>query len=269
MKLYSTTDTAASLRKAYEEFTHVVLQRAYTLPRAVYFNTASLEDMVLSQYASWIPASESQLTKWRDSGGVLLELDETPQKSYPADVTVMVEAPFNMRRLNACNKRNTEYGVIPNPVSWSSHEGAVALRFPDSEVLRRIWGTAKGQPFTLPELAAETDVPVIDLRYLIRSLKPEEYWYVQKRLAPDLGGLKPAWEWLEAGATPRRAVRESGHKRQIDELGRLGYIGLKKCYHFPQEEPDWRKLYDIRQAALTDLANVRTLVESLPDHLAR
>ena len=268
MKLYSTTDIAASVKKAYEQFTHVVLNRGYTILKPVYFDTNKLAGLNCMQYASWIDASKPQLARWRNLGGILIEQDTHPKEDFPADVTVMVECPYDMDRLKKCNWRNNEYGVIPNPVSWSTHEECINLRFPTSDLLREIWTVAGGQPFTNGELATETGIPVSQLQYIKNALHPVEHWYIQKRLAPEREEMLPAWEWLEAGTVPKWKINESGHKSMIEELGKFGYINLKRYQHYPQEEPDWQTVDRKRERALSDLSAVRSLVATLPDHLS-
>jgi hypothetical protein len=268
MKLYSTTDIAASVKKAYEQFTHVILNRGYTILKPVYFKTATLDGLPVLQYASWIPASETQLARWKNLGGILIEQDTRPKDGYQTDVTVMVEAPYDMDRLKACNWRNNEYGVIPNPMSWSTHEECIDLRFPTADLLREIWTIANGQPFTNSELATETGIPISQLQYIKNALHPVEHWYVQKRLAPEREEMLPAYDWLESGMLTKNAIIESGHKSMIEELGKFGYIDLKRRMHYPAQEPDWQVVERKRQRALSDLAAVRSLVESLPDHLS-
>jgi len=269
MKLYSTTDVAASVIKAYEQFTHVVLNRGYTIIKPVYFNTAKLNDLPVLQYASWIPESFPQLKRWVSIGGVLIEQDTHPSDSFPkTDITVMVECPCDMDRLKRCNWRNNEYGVIPNPVSWSTHEESLDLRYPTADVLRDVWSAANGKPFTNSELSIETGIPVSQLQYIKNALHPKENWYVQKRLAPEREELIPAWDWLESGTIPKGKINESGHKPMVEELARFGYINLKRYMHYPAEEPDWAVVNRKRERALTALAEVRQLVESLPDHLS-
>jgi hypothetical protein len=158
--------------------------------------------------------------------------------------------------------------VIPNPVSWSTHEDCINLRFPTVEALRAIWTVAAGKPFTNTELSFETNIPISQLQYIKNSLHPVEHWYIQKRLAPEREEMMPAWDWLEAGTVPKWKIIESGHKSMIEELGKFGYINLKRYQHYAAEEPDWQVIERKRQRALNDLAAVRSLVESLPDHLA-
>ena len=268
MKLYSTRDIEASVRKAYEGFTHVALNRGYALLKPVYFKTGVLVDLPLMQYASWIPASESQLKRWKSIGGVLIEQDLHPGKEYKPDVTVMIECPYDKERLIACNFRNKDYGVIPNPVSWTTHEESVDLRLPPKEVLHPLWTVAAGKPFTLSELSRETGIPTNILQYVKNALHPEENWYIQKRLAPERQELLPAWDWLEAGTFPKGVIYLSGHMRYIEELAKFGYINLKKYFHFKEEEPDWEVVARRRNNALNELAEIRLLVESLPDHLS-
>lgn len=271
MKLFSTTDIAKSVRKAYEKYTHVVLNRAYGLHKPVYFDTGKLLDLKvpMSQYASWIPASKSQLTRWKNLGGLLIEQDLIPPEEFRSDVTIQVECPLSMDRLKSCHWRNDEYGVIPHPVSWSTHEDWIDLHHPSADALRELWTAAAGRVFSVSELSFEVNIPVSRLQYLKNSLKPQEHWYVQKRLAPERTEFLPAWDWLEAGEIPKSTITQSGFKPQIEEMARFGYINLKKMQHFPADEPDWRVVNRMRERALKDLASVRSLVESIPDHFQK
>jgi hypothetical protein len=153
-------------------------------------------------------------------------------------------------------------------MAWRTHEECVDLRHPPIDLLEAIWRVCGGKQMTNGELAQETGLPVHHVQYLKNSLKPEEYWYIQKRLAPERDEFVPAWDWLEGGAVPKRAVTEAGHKAQVEEMARFGYIGLKKMQHYPAGEPDWKVLKKKRETALNDLAAVRSLIESLPDHLS-
>lgn len=264
MKLFTTSDVSKSVHAAHEQFTHIVLNRGYTLIRPVFFRTALLDDLPVHQYASWIPETESQLVKWNTSGGVLIVQDT--HLTVPGDVTVMVECPYAMDRLERVHGGNSEYGVIPHPVSWSTHEQCVDLRFPPADLLEAIWRVCGGHSMTNSELSAETGIPVPELQYVKNALKPVEHWYIQKRLAPERDEFVPAWDWLEAGVVPKRAVSESGFKAQVEEMARFGYINLKRMQHYPADTPDWHMIDRKREAALSDLASVRALVESLPAH---
>ncbi len=267
MKLFATDDISASVHKAHADFTHVVLNRGYTLIKPVYFKTVLLNDLPAYQYASWLP-TDSQLTGWRDNGGVLVEQDTHPKWVIRApDVTVTVECPYTMDRIEKCNQRNAEYGVLPRPVSWSTHEECIDLRFPVEDLLRDIWKAAAGQQMTNAELARETGIAVQHLQYMKNALCPRETWAVHKRLAPERDEFVEAYDWLEDGELPKGEITVSGYKSQIEEMARFGYITLKKMQKYAREEPDWRKMEKKREDALNDLAAVRLLVESLPNHL--
>lgn len=265
MKLFSTTDVAASVRKAYEQFTHVVLNRGYTTVKPVFFMSKTIADLPLCQYASWIPETAGQMRTWSAKGGVLIGQDT--HLGIPADVTVMVECPCDTDRLNRVHAANAEYGVIPHPKAWRTHEECLDLRHPPPDLLEAIWRICGGKEMTNAELAGETGLPVHQLQYVKNALKPVEYWYIQKRLAPERDEFVPAWDWLEGGPVTKQAVREAGFKAQVEEMARFGYIGLKKIQSYPAPEPDWKVLKKKRETALSDLAAVRSLVESLPDHL--
>jgi hypothetical protein len=265
MKLFTTTDVAASVRHAHDTFTHVVLNRGYTTLKPVFFMSKTIADLPLYQYASWMPETAGQLERWSKDGGVLISQDT--HQGFFGDVTVMVECPYDLDRIARVHDKNGAYGVIPHPKAWRTHEECVDLRSPPVDVLEAIWRICGGKQMTNSELAQETGLPVHHVQYLKNSLKPEEYWYIQKRLAPERDEFVPAWDWLEGGAVPKRAVVEAGHKAQVEEMARFGYISLKKMQHYPAEEPAWKVLKKKRETALSDLAAVRTLVDSLPDHL--
>src|SRR5260370_39772704 len=98
MKLFATDDISASVHKAHADFTHVVLNRGYTLIKPVYFKTVLLNDLPAYQYASWLP-TDSKLTGWRDNGGALREQNTRPKLGVRApDVTCDVGCPHNVER---------------------------------------------------------------------------------------------------------------------------------------------------------------------------
>ena len=265
MKLFTTTDVAASVRRAHEQFTHVVLNRGYTTIKPVFFMSKTIADLPIYQYASWLTETASQMARWMENGGVLIGQDT--HAPIAGDVVVMVECPYDTDRIERIMAGITEYGVIPHPMVWRTHEECVDLRHPPVDLLEAIWRVCGGKQMTNAELAQETRLPVLQLQYLKNSLKPVEHWYIQKRLAPERDEFVPAWDWLEGGPVPKRAVTEAGFRAQVEEMARFGYISLKKTHHYPDTEPDWKVLKKKRETALSDLAAVRSLVESLPDHL--
>ncbi|MFP3703362.1 hypothetical protein SB783_05115 [Paraburkholderia sp. SIMBA_009] len=118
------------------------------------------------------------------------------------------------------------------------------------------------------ELADAVDIPKQHVQYMRSSLKPVEKWEIKPRLRPESAALIPAWEWIGAGrSADKKEVRMCGHKAAVKEMARLGHIRLQKIQSYPEIEPDWGRLDKCRAKAITDLASVRSLVESLPDHL--
>ena len=264
MKLYSTTDIAASVRAAHKAFTHVVLNRAHTLHKSIPFATGVLLDLPVFMYKANTD-SERQLDDWQNKGGVLFTLDTHAGPGQ--DVTVMIECPYNLARLEAVNKDNSEYGVIPRPVSWTAYDEEIDMRFPETKFLQELWQHCGGREMSDSELSQASGWSVIQVRAMKNALKPKEHWYIQKRLAPERLEFLPAWEWLESGCIPRAAITNAGFRPQVEEMARFGYIGLKRLHHYPSETPNWRKLQKDRNEALKNLSDVRLLVESLPDHL--
>jgi len=264
MKLFSTTDLSASVHKAHAQFTHVVLNRAYTLHRPTVLDSTPLLDLPLYQYASWLP-SENQKARWQDGGGVLIDQDR--DTAWECDVTLFVECPLRLARIDQVTVATREYAVVPNPVSWTVYDEYVDLHTPTVEHLQELWQVCGGQNMTNGELSRESGWPISQVLYMKRVFKPKEHWYIQKRLAPERDEMLPAWDWLESGCTPRAAIGRAGHRAMVEEMARFGYISLKKLQHYPAETPNWREHRKNREQALKDLAAVRSLVESLPDHL--
>ena len=265
MKLFATTDISASVHKAHEDFTHVVVNRGFTLHKPIIFDSRALLDLPLNQHTPFIKESASQVDKWRAKGGVLIE--QSPYLGWECDVTVMVECPFEPKRLDKVMQCTQEYGVIPNPVSWAVYDEYVDLHTPITEHLEEIWRVCAGRQMSNSELADESGWPLSQVQYMKKVFNPKEHWYIQKRLAPEREEMLPAWDWLEGGCVPRSVVSEAGHRSMVEEMGRFGYVALRKLWHYPSETPNWRALRKAREAALKDLAAVRSLVDSLDDHL--
>jgi hypothetical protein len=267
MILYSTTDISASVHKAYEQFTHVVLNRKYSLHAPALFKSDKLLDLPLFQSASWLPSvSEKQEESWQSNGGVLINLDLVNYKV--CDVSLAVECPYSVHLVEKQARGAMQYTVIPNPGSWATHDDFIDLKFPIPDLLREIWTVCAGKAMTNVELAEAVGMPVAQIGFLKNALKPKEHWYIQKRLAPEDPLLLPAWDWLVSGCLPRNEVTKAGFRHQVESMSYSGHIDMKRMFHFPSDEPDWRKKRKEREAALKDLSDVRQLVESLPDHLA-
>jgi hypothetical protein len=264
VKMYQSTDIPASVHRAHEEFTHVVLNRSYTLHRPVLFDSSTLLDLPLCQTMPALDPDGRQTAKWKANGGVLVDTTNT---AWGCDALVFVECPLWLARLEQVTAATRGYAVVPNPVSWTVYDEYVDLHTPTCEHLREIWQVCGGQNMTNGEVARESGWPIQQVIYLKARLKPREHWYIQKRLAPEREEFMPAWDWLVSGCLPRNEIGRAGHRAMVEEMARFGYISLKKLQHYPAGEPDWRALRKEREQALKDLAAVRSLVESLPDHL--
>jgi hypothetical protein len=268
MNLFATTDITASVRKALDSFTHVSLARSYYNAHPVFYATGSLIDLPLFQYSKDVPATHSQLTRWEALGGVLIEAGRAvPEHDMRPDVTVMIDCPLSMFHIEKFHMRNMEYGVIPRPGSWKTADDTVEMLHPQVDVLLDIWPICRGQSMTVAELSRECGIPAPVLAYVKNAFKPQERWNVHKRLAPERDEMVPAWDWVDSKEYAKKEIVESGFTRMLEEMARFGYIQLKKYFVYPTDDPDWRDLDRRREAALTDLAAVRSLVESLPDHL--
>lgn len=268
MKFYATQNVGASIRKALLGFTHVLVNRGYTTIKPVFFKSESIADLPVYVWAWWDRSSDGQLARWRDNGGILLDRYTYSDRAGPADVLVFVECPMTMDRIIRSYANTSEYTVIPVPHTWRVHEECIDLRTPRVDDLREIWTVCRGQRLTDGQLDSKTGIPRQRVTYMRKSLKPVEEWEIRPRLAPEARGLLPAWEWIGRGRTElKKMVREEGHKAAIKEMARLGHISLTKWQVYQSDEPDWDILDRKRQQAIADLAEVRSLVESLPDHL--
>lgn len=269
MKLYATNDVAASIRKAHNGFTHVLVNRGYTTIKPVFFKSGAIADLPVFIWAWWDKATDSQRSRWRADGGVLIDRDPYSTRAGAADVLLFVECPLTMDRLTKSAAHIAEYSVVPRPHTWSVHEQCIELRTPPAAVLHKLWAVCRGARITDAELAEAVNLPRQHVMYMRKALKPVEEWQIKPRLAPEFAGLIGAWEWIAAGrCASKKEVREAGHKAAIQEMARLGHIALEKYQRYPDEEPVWERLERKRAQAIADLVAVRSLVESLPDHLA-
>ncbi|MFT4068914.1 hypothetical protein [Paraburkholderia sp.] len=268
MKLYVTHDIAASIRKAYADFTHVLVNRGYTTIKPVFFRSGKIADLPVYQWASWDKSTDAQLKRWRESGGVLLDRYTFSDRAGTADVLVFVECPLTMKRIVQSAINTAEYTVLPVPHTWAIHRECIDLRTPPPETLQKLWNICRGARLTDIELADISGIPRQQVMYMRKSLKPVEEWQIKPRLAPEFAGFLDAWEWVDGGRIAgKKDVRTAGHRSAIKEMARLGHIVLEKYQQYPDKEPDWAVLERKRSRAIADLAEVQLLVESLPDHL--
>jgi hypothetical protein len=73
VRYFTTTDVGQSIRKAFGGYTHILVNRGYTTIKPVFFRSASIADLPVYVWAWWDRASDGQLARWRDHGGVLLD----------------------------------------------------------------------------------------------------------------------------------------------------------------------------------------------------
>jgi hypothetical protein len=264
VKMYSTTDVAASVHRASGQFTHVVLNRSYALHRPVFFDSSTLLDLPICQRMPYADTEDRQTAKWKEQGGVLI--DPTGM-AWECDAALLVECPLRIARIDQVTAATREYAVIPNPVSWTVYDEYIDLHRPTTEHLQELWFACGGRQMSNAELSEASGWPVAQVMYMKAVFEPKEHWYIQKRLAPERDEFLPAWDWLVSGCLPRSEITKAGHRAMVEEMGRFGYVSLKKVWHYPAETPNWKRLRKEREQALKDLAAVRSLVESLPDHL--
>lgn len=268
MKLYRTHSVVDSIRKAYAGYTHVHMHCDYANVRPIVVKTAALSDLPVYTWAVWQKASDPQLARWRERGGVLLQRGRLLRCQIESDALVFIECPLTVAELERVIVAAQDEAIVPVPHTWAQHEMTIDLRTPAEMQLRALWAHCRGQRMTDQELADLSSVPKQHVMRMRKSFKPKEEWEIRPRLAPESAALLPAWEWIGAARTlPKREVQTSGHKIALHELARLGHIKLLKHLTYPEKEPDWNVLARKRARAIEGLDQIRALVESLPDHL--
>lgn len=289
--IYQTQDTVASVRRAYQEFTHVVVNRSYHIIKPVMMRTGQLSDLPVFIYQPWKAGWERQVETWRAKGGVMVDASDNGVPIGRRDVTVIAEAPLNMRRLQAIQDVTDEYVVVNRPVSWKTHETAVDLYAPDVATLKAFRKAVKAIPAGLNargiaavsrypespfvctdlEVAAALDLPVIDVATLRKSLNCQEVWSVALRLPPDAPALLGVWKQLETlpGTQKVFTLLEGPRswRRALKEMERLGHIGLRRYYVYAHFEPNYKRLAEVHKTAQADFKAVRKLLAKAPEHL--
>lgn len=268
MKFYRTSSVVASIRKAHAAYTHIHVRREYVNVRPIIVKTAALSDLPVYVWAQWQKEAAGQLTRWRERGGVLLNRGRTGHTEIPADVMVFFECPLSVPALELATLGVQAEVIVPLPHTWGQHELTVDLQTPPEMTLRALWAHCRGKRMTDQELADASGIPKQHVMYMHRSLKPAEQWDIRPRLEPEDASLLPAWEWIgKSRIVTKPEVRAAGHKTALREMSRRGHIKLLKYLTYPEKEPDWERLAAKRAKAITDLDQIRSLVESLPDHL--
>jgi len=270
MKLYRTRSVVESVRKAYAAYTHVQLHCCYVNIRPIIVDTDGLDGLPVYAWAAWQKASDGQLARWRERGGVLLQRGQfaVGQEPIQSDALVFIECPLTVAHLEHTAAGAQDEAIVPVPHTWAQHELTIDLRFSSEMQLRALWAHCRGQRTTDQEIADLSGVPKQHVMRMRKAFRPKEEWEIKARLAPENAALLPAWEWIGKGRTvSKQEVRESGHKIAVHELARLGHIKLLKYLTFPENEPNWNKLAEKRAQAIEGLDQIRALVESLPEHL--
>lgn len=288
-EFFATSSTTAALRQAHAEYTHVVLNRRYQLPRPVFFKSGTIIDLPIFMYAPWDAGTFGSRDTWREKGGILIDRGGQGEGLGAHDAQVFVECPFSRDVLNSVTYDTRSRAWIPKPVTWSGHEEAITLRIPSEDTLRQLRAALHEVPdraqmaaiscypdsllvMTDSELVAAAGIPVKDAPYLRGSLRPDEVWQVRLRLPPEHAGLLAAWEAIKAlpcigGSYFFTRIGEKngqGWRRSLREMARMGYITALKAYVYPIEEPDYAKLERKRAKALKNFRAFQEYVESLP-----
>lgn len=280
MKVFSTADLEASIRKAHADFTHVILDRTYSSLRPVFFRTGNLVDLPIHMWADWL-GQDQQMRNWQKQGGVLICQGSQPQAAGPNDVMLFVEVPFTMASLKQCTSATVEYAVLPH-VNWRTYEQALNVYFPPEEqayaLQKALWkfgssdhpaldllGLTCGYVCMDLELGDAVGLPHTQVQYMLRAFKPRTVYQIGKRLAPENAALREVYD--KAEGIMRKEALTLQERKALKEMDRLGHLRLTKYRVFPNRLLNMKRHLKKREQAFRDLAEVRSLVESAPDHL--
>lgn len=292
MKMYQTRDTVASVRRAFSEFTHVVVNRCYRIGNPAILKTGEFADLPVFVHMPWNNARDSQVRKWRENGGVLIDASPYGEDIGERDVTIMAECPTTVAGLKRLSAQDTCCTIVNRPITWRSHNEAVLRHCAPVAALSLLRDTVKALPG--PENAKAiaaasrfpdssivvTDQQVCDklamtpvtVRSMRKSIGAAEMWCVTLRIEPREPAHKAVWAQLQAMPGDEKlfhTLAGTVHfwKRAVKEMARFGNIGLRKFYVYAPFEPQYEKLEKAHRTAQADFEKVKLLVESLPDHL--
>ena len=291
-EVFRTRDPVASIKKAYEDYTHVVAHRAYQTLRPVFFRSAEIRELPIFVYQHWQSVCAVQARKWRADGGVILDLGFV-EGIGPRDVTVAVEMPMTLYRLEEFIAQSTEQVVIDWPVSWQAHEHAISTKTPTAATAKRVYEKLKEMRAESAEVAAvtrhpeskmivtgellalATGMPLIDILFLRNAMGADDVYCARTHIAPDAPKLRAVWdalEQIEPGWTGQRVFTKlldsvTGWRKALKEMARLGNITLHAYHVYPEEEPPYAKLQRENADARANLQAVQRLLESAPWHL--
>jgi hypothetical protein len=248
MKLFVTDDLAAACREAHTAFTHnVVADMTWSIaPRL--FDTAPIADMVTALYAPW-HGELGQVQKWQAKGGVMLWRNKNV---YPAgqDVLLVVEPPATRERLSKLAHATREYVVVQKPI-WSSMLKTVELHHPSAEEARRIFEHCKGRKVYIDDAAHELDIPVHYLSRMWTQVSYKSFTEAVPRMMPDTAEGREWWPKLDKA--PKHMLRAWAKSKNLV---------LKRGAFFTNNEPYYDRIESKRRYALSDLEELRSLLES-------
>ncbi len=278
MNIYRTADLEASIRHAHEGFTHVILDRSYHSLFPVPFRTGNLNDLPLYMWAPWLP-NRTAVDRWEAAGGVLIAQDRA--SDVPCDVLLFVECPFSVRDIHRYSQGARDAVVVPVP-NWRTHADTLDIKHPPVDVLEGIQrallkfstrthpvlealGWESGFVCTDNDIAEEIGLPLTTVQYMHRGFRPRDVYLIQKRVIPDARDpLRGVYERLKPVERKRAIPVEM--RKAVKELDKLGHIRLSKYRVFPDRLQDWKQHKRARERHLKDLAEVQSLVETLPIH---
>jgi hypothetical protein len=287
---FATSNIALSVMEAHEHFTHVVLNRSYRIINPVYFKTGLIAHLPVYIYANWDKGTYSQLEKWREKGGVLIDRSANSHDVGPHDVLIHVECPLGMWSLDWSRMHAQQQSIIAKPQSWKTHFDAIELTTPSADACRRLREALREVPeraamaavskhpdsllvATDSEVAAATGFLPQHVMYMRHVLRPQELWSVKLRIKPEDAALVRSWdemEALEAVNGARNFVKLGGPgqpwKRSIKEMARQGHISLTRLHVYPTDEVNYARIQKEHDIAYVNLQEIQRYVEGLPPH---
>jgi len=288
-EIFSTTDISASVHKAHKTYTHVLVNRSYTTIKPVFFKSELIADLPVHFYAPWDRGTIGSRNKWQKNGGVLVDQGTISKDTGERDALIFVECPLSVDRLNKSFDGTEKQVIIFMPPSWNTHEWAADKWNPSADTVRQTRAFLREVPdrakvaavtkypdslfiMTDSELATAAGIPLPQIVFARRVLKPKEVWSIRAHLEPTEPVLKEAWDAIMAhelvdGARLVTRLELSGAwKRPVKMMAKEGYISATKLQVFPTTEPDYDRLQENHDKAIADLEEMKELMKGLPNH---
>lgn len=287
-KTFYTTDVTASVRKAHAAYTHVLLNRTYSIINPVTYDSGKIADLPVRLHASWNRETFASKNNWVSAGGVLIDTGGQSSKVGRRDALIFVETPLSVKDFKNQIDGTEQEIVIYRPPSWATHEWALNIRYPSANHILNLRAHLKPDKkreaignvtrhagsllvLTDAEMVKASNITAQELLFTRKSLKSKEVWAVKLRIKPADAAWWPIWNELETlnaidGVRLFISLTPEGWRKHLKQMARFGNISITR-YHVYPEKLEWPEVLDRkRKQALEGWAAMKQYAEGLPDY---